>query len=171
MANRVLIGNRATGGHGIYVSQDGDNVLDTTNALQFDSRMGASAIVHSFGQGTVVANTSGTAFADFTHNLGYNPLFAVRWNLSTHLSGGVATKVYTPAQASASYVESEGEEEENDGSAEFGVSVTHASTNAIRIFNRYDVDGTFILGTPSRPTIYYAIVVFHEADFTGGFGL
>jgi len=171
MANRVLIGNRATGGHGIYVSQDGDNVLDTTNALQFDSRMGASAIVHSFGQGTVVANTSGTAFADFTHNLGYNPLFAVRWNLSTHLSGGVATKVYTPATASAFYIDTGEEEPENDGEADFGVSVTHASTNAIRIFNRYNVDGNFILGTPSRPTIYYAIVVFHEADFTGGFGL
>jgi hypothetical protein len=171
MANRILIGNRATGGHGIYVSQSGENVLNTTNALQFDSRMGASVIVQSFGQGTVAANTSGTAYADFTHNLGYNPLFAVRWNLSTHLSSGVATKVYTPATASAEYQEQEEEEEGNDGSAEFGVSVVHASTSAIRIFNRYDVDGTFQLGLPSRPTIYYAIVVFHQADFTGGKGL
>ena len=93
MANRVLIGNRATGGQGIYVSQNGEDVLTTTNALQFDSRMAASAVVHSFGQGDIPANTSGTAYDDFTHNLGYNPLFAVRWNLSTHLSGGVATKV------------------------------------------------------------------------------
>ena len=139
--------------------------------MQFDSRMAASAVVHSFGQGTVVANTSGTAFADFTHNLGYNPLFAVRWNLSIHLSSGVATSVYNPSKASAFYIDTGEEEVENDGEADFGVSVTHASTNAIRIYNRYDVDGNFQLGTPSRPTIYYAIVVFHQADFTGGFGL
>ena len=171
MANRVLIGNRATGGHGLYVSQNGENVLDTTNALQFDSRMGASVIVQSFGQGSIAANTSGTASVDFTHSLGYNPLFAVRWNLGSHLSGGVATKVYTPSVADAEYQEQEEEEEANDGSANFGVSVTHASTNAIRIFNRFNVNGNYQLGTPSRPTIYYAIVVFHEADFTGGKGL
>lgn len=170
MANRVLIGNRATGGQGIYVSQNGEDVLTTTNALQFDSRMAASAVVHSFGQGTVTANTSGTAFADFTHNLGYNPLFAVRWNLSTHLSGGVATKVYNPSKASAFYIDTGEEEVENDGEADFGISVTHASTNAIRIYNRFDRDGNFNI-VPSRPTIYYAIVVFHQADFTGGAGL
>ena len=172
MANRILIGNRSTGGYGVYVSQNGDNVLDTTNALQFDSRMGASLIVQSFAQGSIAANTSGTASVDITHSLGYNPLFAVRWNLSIHLSSGVATKVYTPAQASAVYVDQEESGDDgNEGDAEFGVSVTHASTNAIRIFNRFNVNGNYQIGTPSRPTIYYAIVVFHEADFTGGKGL
>ena len=171
MSNRVLIGNRSTGGYGIYVSQNGENVLDTTNALQFDSRMGASLIVQSFGQGSIAANTNGNASVDFTHNLGYNPLFALRWNLSTHLSGGVATKVYTPSNASSLYVDQTGSgEDENEGDAAFGVSVAHASTNAIRIFNKYNFFGNFQTD-PTRPTIYYAIVVFHEADFTGGKGL
>ena len=30
MANRILMGNRSTGGYGLYVSKTGDNVLDTT---------------------------------------------------------------------------------------------------------------------------------------------
>jgi len=171
MSNRVLIGNRSTGGHGIYVSQNGDNVLDTTNALQFDSRMGASLIVQSFGQGSIAANTSGNASVDFTHSLGYNPLFALRWNLSTDLSSGVATKVYTPSQSSSLYIDqSGGGGDEDEGEVNFGVSVAHASTNAIRIFNRYNFFGNFQTN-PARPTIYYAIVVFHEADFTGGKGL
>lgn len=38
MANRVLLGNRATGGYGLYVSKSGSNVLDATNAnLLFSS--------------------------------------------------------------------------------------------------------------------------------------
>ena len=65
MANRILIGNRATGGHGIYVSQSGENVLTTSNALQFDSRMGASLIVHSFAQGTITAAQTDT---NITHS-------------------------------------------------------------------------------------------------------
>ena len=38
MANRVLLGNRATGGQGLYVSRAGDDVATTGNPLAFDSR-------------------------------------------------------------------------------------------------------------------------------------
>jgi hypothetical protein len=169
MANRVLIGNRATGGYGIYVSQNGENVLDTTNALQFDSRMGASVIVHSYAQGTITANTSGNASASITHNLGYNPLFAMRWNTADDLAGGVATKVYTPCEAQADYVEYEEEEESASGDASFGASVAHLNTNTIKITNAFNVGGD--LDTLSRPVLYYAIVIFNETDFTGGKGL
>ena len=167
MANRVLLGNRSTGGFGLYVSQDGDNVLDTTNALQFDSRMGASLIVQSFAQGIISAGNSDT----ITHNLGYNPLFAVRWNTSSQISGGVATSVFTPVQSTGEFVEFEdgGEEVESDGSIDFGITVGHTSTNAIQISNIFAGDGD--LDSVSLPDIYYAIVIFHETDFTGGKGL
>tara|TARA_B100000900_G_scaffold301525_1_gene260095 strand:- start:2055 stop:2543 length:489 start_codon:yes stop_codon:yes gene_type:complete len=162
MANRILIGNRATGGQGLYVSQDGDNVLTTTNAMQFDSRMAASAIVHSFAQGTV----SGNSVADITHNLGYTPAFAVRWNYVTELSGGVATQVYSPCITDS--VTEEGFGEGFDGGIQWGLSAGHSSVNNIRITNFHETTGDF--GT-HYAAVYYAIVIFHQEDFTGGQGL
>ena len=50
MANRILLGNRSTGGYGLYVSKTGDNVLDTTNPLAFDSRTGTGWAVKDYGQ-------------------------------------------------------------------------------------------------------------------------
>ena len=32
MANRVLLGNRSSGGYGLYVSKDGENVLTADNS-------------------------------------------------------------------------------------------------------------------------------------------
>ena len=43
MANRVLIGNRATGGYGLYVSRLTSNVLDCANdKLMFNTNSGES---------------------------------------------------------------------------------------------------------------------------------
>tara|TARA_Y100000004_G_scaffold193875_1_gene257225 strand:- start:681 stop:1178 length:498 start_codon:yes stop_codon:yes gene_type:complete len=165
MANRVLIGNRSTGGYGLYVSKDGDDVATTTNSLQFDSRMAASAVVQSQAQGTI----SGNSTADITHNLGYNPLFAVRWNYAADLSSGKATKVYSPCLTESTVSEiPQGEQETLDYEMNFGVSTAHLNTNTIRITNEHSVGGEF---TFTPPTIYYAIVIFHQADFTGGLGL
>ena len=168
MANRILIGNRATGGYGLYVGKSGQNVLTTTEPLQFDSRMGASAIVQSFGQNSISAGST----SDFTHNLGYNPLFAVRWNLPSDLSSGVAQRVYTPAFSDSDIEEIDEDRDETIFEAEvgFGIKVSHLNTNTIRLENYFSVDNGDLSGeTP--PTLYYAIVVFHEADYTGGTGL
>jgi hypothetical protein len=164
MANRVLLGNRATGGYGLYVSQSGENVLDTTNALQFDSRMGASVIIHSYGQGSIAGGASAHTI---THSLGYNPLFAVRWSES--ITSGLATKTYTVAYQNMTYIEYEEEEESASGEGVWGCSVAHASTNAITITNDSDAQGASQNAT--LRTLYYAYVIFHEADFTGGKGL
>jgi len=166
MANRILIGNRTTGGYGLYVGKSGQNVLNTTDSMQFDSRMGASAIVQSFGQNSIAAGQT----SDFTHNLGYNPLFAVRWNLPNDLSGGVAQRVYTPAFADSDVEEVEDDETTFEAEVGFGIKVSHLNTNTIRLENYFSVDDGDLSGeTP--PTLYYAIVVFHEADYTGGTGL
>ncbi len=168
MANRILIGSRATGGYGLYVGKSGQNVLTTTEPMQFDSRMGASAIVQSFGQNSISAGST----SDFTHNLGYNPLFAVRWNLPSDLSSGVAQRVYTPVFADSDVEEIDEDRDETIFEAEvgFGIKVSHLNTNTIRLENYFSVDNGDLSGeTP--PTLYYAIVVFHEADYTGGTGL
>ena len=166
MANRVLIGDRSTGGYGCYISKNGEDVLTTTNSLIFDSRMGASAIVHSYAQGTLV----GEASTNITHNLGYNPLYALRWTDSGDISGGVATKAYSPnsAESYAEEYEEEGEEEELvwEASELWGCDAEHLNTNSIRITGYSSNDQ----GTTVR-TVYYAIVIFHEADYTGGQGL
>ena len=166
MANRILIGNRATGGYGIYVGQSGEDVLTTTNALQFDSRMGASTIIHSYGQGSIAG---GGAAQTITHNLGYYPLFAVRWSEPENISGGVATKTYNVADAEMTYTEYEEEEESASGGATWGCSVGHTNTNTITVTNLSSADGDN--DTATLRALYYAIVIFHEADFTGGIGL
>lgn len=163
MANRILIGNRATGGQGLYVSQDGDNVLTTTNAMQFDSRMAASAIVHSFAQNSI----GGNSVADITHNLGYTPLFAFRWNYVTELdSNNRATQVYSPCVTDSATSEFGGDG--FDGTIQWGASAGHTSVNNIRITNFHETTGDFGSHTA---TIYYALVIFHQEDFTGGQGL
>ena len=164
MANRVLVGNRSTGGYGLYVSKNGENVLDTTNALAFDSRMGASTVLHSYGQGSIAG---GGANHTLTHNLGYNPLFAVRWSES--ITSGLATATYNVAEQDMSYIEYDGEEESDDGEATWGCSVAHTSTSVITITNSSDAQGDNS-GNTLR-TLYYAYVIFHEADYTGGRGL
>ena len=136
MANRVLIGNRSTGGYGLYVSKSGDNVLDTTNSLQFDSRMGASAIVQSYGQGSIAGNSTVT----ITHNLGYKPLFSVRWSDSGDISSGVATKTYSPNTSSSTFVTYEEEEVDEEGEVNWGCEVSHINTNSIRITNESNND-------------------------------
>ena len=162
MANRVLIGNRATGGYGLYVSKTGDNVLTTTNSLAFDARMGASLIVHSYGQGSVSPNSSVT----ITHNLGYIPAYALRWSDSGDITSGLATKTYSPNTSSSTFVTYEEEEVDEEGEVNWGCEVSHINTNSIRITNESNND----MGLTNR-TIYYAYVIFHEADFTGGQGL
>ena len=48
MANRVLLGNRSTGGYGLYVSKEGQNVLTCADKeLIFDSRANRTGLVYA----------------------------------------------------------------------------------------------------------------------------
>lgn len=159
MANRILAGKRATGGHGLYVSRTGEDVLTTTNPLAFDSRAGNSPVIHDAGEGILSASTA-NAQATITHNLGYTPLFAVRWCTQDEISGGVATKVFDPRYShmvSITYPE---------GIADihlepYGIFVTpSSSTLIIRKFMTNNTDA-----------VYYSYIIFNEPDYTGGLGL
>ena len=154
MANRILIGDRATGGEGFYVSKSGENVLTTTNSLQFDSRMGASMIVHSYGQGSIAG---GGANHTLTHNLGYNPLVAIRW--SHTITSGKSTEVYSPCWSEHMVEQNFGPDRPYRG----GLRWYHASVNAIVVQNQAT--------TYAQGLIYYGYIIFNEPDFTGGRGL
>jgi hypothetical protein len=62
MANRVLIGNRATGGYGLYVSRPTSNVLDCANdKLMFNTNSGETGSnFFSAGHFQIVPNAGGT---------------------------------------------------------------------------------------------------------------
>ena len=61
MANRVLLGNRATGGYGLYVSKTGSNVLTCSdNELIFDSRKSYFGQLLICQEETVAASSSVT---------------------------------------------------------------------------------------------------------------
>ena len=76
MANRVLLGNRATGGYGMYVSKAGSNVLTCNRKeLLFDSSQKRAGEVYAGGTQSSIGN-SGQNFltTGSKSNLGYIPL-------------------------------------------------------------------------------------------------
>ena len=162
MANRVLMGNRATGGYGLYVSKTGDDVLTTTNPLAFDSRTGTGWAVKDYGQFIISA---GGADVTKTHNLGYNPLVAIRW--SSSISSGVATTVFNPCQ---SRFERETRAPASITDTNAGLSWAHVDTNSIIIRNESETLSNFSV-TDTGDDLYIAYIIFFEPDFTGGKGI
>ena len=76
MANRVLLGNRATGGYGMYVSKAGSNVLTCNRKeLLFDSSQKRAGEVYAGGTQSSIG-TSGQNFltTGSKSSLGYIPL-------------------------------------------------------------------------------------------------
>ena len=153
MANRVLVGNRATGGYGLYVSKDGDDVL-VDDGMLFDSRTGTGWGVATYGQGSMVWSA---ADVTITHNLGYNPVVAIRW--AHAITDGVATEVYSPCWSEHMVEQSFGPDRPYRG----GLRWYHGSTNAIVIQNQATAY--------AEATIYYSYIIFNEPDFTGGRGI
>lgn len=164
MANRILLGNRSTGGYGLYVSKTGDNVLDTTNPLAFDSRTGTGWAVKDYGQFIISA---GGADVTKTHNLGYNPLVAIRW--STSITSSVATLAFNPCE-SFDEREREVDDQAHITETSSGLTWSHVNTNSIIIKNK---SGTVVNGstTDTGDDLYIAYIIFYEPDFTGGRGI
>lgn len=160
MANRILAGNRSTGGYGLYVSKTGENVLDTTLSLAFDSRAGNSTGIKTMGQGT----TSGTA--EIVHGLSYEPLFAVRWCTSAEITSGVATKVFDPRYQHMEFITDPNGAEPDFSFTGYGCQAYHATNSSSQKCLRI---GSVAPG--GSLTIYYSYIIFHEPDYTGGLGL
>ena len=154
MANRVLIGNRATGGYGLYVSRLTDDVL-VDDGLLFDSRTGTGWSIATYGEDSF--DTWNEADHTITHNLGYNPLVAIRW--SHTITDGKSTEVYSPCWSEHMVEQNFGPDRPYRG----GLRWYHTSVNAIVVQNQAT--------TYSQGLIYYGYVIFREADFTGGRGI
>ena len=92
-----------------------------------------------------------------THNLGYNPVVAIRW--AHAITDGVATEVYSPCWSEHMVEQSFGPDRPYRG----GLRWYHGSTNAIVIQNQAT--------TYAQATIYYSYIIFNEPDFTGGRGI
>ena len=78
--NRVLAGNRSTGGYGLYVSKANSNVLTCDRKdLLFDSSQKRAADVYAGGSQSSIGNTSSQSFLSTGTKdaLGYIPL--VKW--------------------------------------------------------------------------------------------
>lgn len=77
MANRVLLGNRATGGYGAYVSKAGNNVLTCSRKeLLMDSSQNRAGDVYAGGTLSTLSRTSGQNFltTGSKSSLGYIPM-------------------------------------------------------------------------------------------------
>ena len=77
MANRVLLGNRSTGGYGLYVSKANSNVLNCDRKeLLFDSSQKRSGEVYAGGSQSSISLGGSQSFLSTGNksNLGYIPL-------------------------------------------------------------------------------------------------
>ncbi len=77
MANRVLAGNRSTGGYGLYVSKANSNVLTCDRKdLLFDSSQKRAGEVYAGGTQSSIGASSSQSFLSTSSkdNLGYIPL-------------------------------------------------------------------------------------------------
>lgn len=182
--NRVLLGNRTAGGQGLYVSRPGDNVLTTTNPLAFDSRSACTLIVHSYGQGIITNNTQ----VNITHQMGYEPAYAVRWCSSAEIYMGYAQSVFTPNYWEGVDYETFNCEEQDDGTEEECEESSNFLNQGLLASLGNEANGfrlqldpyiggedeggeSGITSTHNGRDIYYSYVIFKEPNFTEGVSL
>jgi len=176
MANRILVGSHPSFGYGLFVSKSGDDVLNPTKVLSFDSRVGNAWTIKQIAQGSIGPNASPN-YNTINHGLGYNPLVAMRW--STSITNGLATEVYDPGWGEVFYEDPiQGSDDTYDTTWRDGCIWVHHDTSNIRIYSA--CNQAFLENDPveandhdflSNSTVYYAVVIFHNPDFTGGRGL
>lgn len=132
MARRIVLGERAAGDYGLFVSKPGEDA-NSSDALSFDSNSLFTFGLHSYGQGSLAARSSHTHNSPSTlyssgsssdtriaHGLGYAPQVFLRWcysdeiftNPSGYPSGSYGVTTLTPGKVTSttnsSRFESEG---------------------------------------------------------------
>jgi len=114
MANRVLAGNRSSGGYGLYISRPGNNVLDCANdKLMFNTNSGETGssffsaghfqvVPVSGGTGTTAptVSSSTTISGGATASVTYQNIASTKimvWGISDPIStnGGAGTYAYS----------------------------------------------------------------------------
>ena len=162
MANRILIGPKG-GEYGLYVSQDGVDVL-TADGLLFDSRSGSGWSIATYGEGSF--DTWNEADHTINHGLTYNPLVAIRW--SHTITSGKSTEVYNPCWASHWKDLTPVDKAYNGGLRWYHAPISGTdpfpdNSNSIVVQN--------MASTWAQGLIYYGYIIFREPDYTGGRGI
>ena len=130
MANRVLLGNRSTGGYGLYVSRLTSNVLDCANdKLMFNTNSGETGsnfvsaghfqlvpVSGGTGSSAPVASSTTTVSANSTATASYQ-----NYARSTVLMWGVSDPISTPGTYAYSSI----------GSTSATLTYTNASSRSI----------------------------------------
>ena len=102
MANRVLAGNRASGGYGLYVSKANSNVLTCDDKdLLFSTKEKVSGAAQVYAGGTLSSLSSSQNFltTGSKDNLGYIPLVITNedynaiWNWGAKTSGSLTLRL------------------------------------------------------------------------------
>ena len=116
MGNRVLLGNRSTGGYGLYVSKDGSDVTSCAKKdLLFDSTSVRSGLVYAGATGLTLNDSADNFLTTGSKaSLGYIPLvISVEKNMGARFDGDgseyedideisiwkTTTSTYTPCTA------------------------------------------------------------------------
>jgi len=124
MARRIVLGERASGDYGLFVSASGEDA-NSSNSLSFDSNATFTSGIFAYGQGSVTTRstnshsspktlytaegTSGGQNDRITHSLGYNPQVFLRWcypdeiftNPSGYPSGTYGVTALSPGRVSS----------------------------------------------------------------------
>lgn len=125
MARRIVLGERANGDYGLFVSATGQDA-NSSNNLTFDSNAIFTSGIFAYGQGSLTARTTGdtttstpksiyTGASSASHNtriahsLGYEPQVFLRWcypdelftNPSGYPSGTYGVTTLTPGRLSS----------------------------------------------------------------------
>ena len=128
MANRVLIGNRSTGGYGLYVSKANSNVLDCDRKeLLFDSSQKRAGDVYAGGNQSTTSGQNYLSTGTTKDSLGYIPLV-----ISTE--------------------DKRGEKDTTDGDEEFYQSRTDFIETSITSVTPKTMDGQISSSTSALPS-------------------
>ena len=128
MARRIVLGERADGEYGLFVSATGEDA-NSSNNLTFDSNATFTFPLFAYGQGTVTKRTNsistfshgspktlftneGTGSGQNTriaHNLGYEPQVFLRWSYADEIftnptgypSGSYAVTTLSPGRVTS----------------------------------------------------------------------
>ena len=127
MARRIVLGERADGEYGLFVSKAGEDA-NSSNNLNFDSNNLFSQGIFAYGQGSVSARTTGSAVTStpkslytsegtgsgqndrIAHSLGYEPQVFLRWcypdeiytNPTGYPTGAYGVTALSPGRMSSS---------------------------------------------------------------------
>lgn len=193
MARRIVLGERASGDYGLFVSAAGEDA-NSSNNLTFDSNATFTSGIFAYGQGSVSTRTSvsqsspkslytaeGTSGGQndrIAHSLGYSPQVFLRWcypddlftNPSGYPSGTYGVTTLSPGRVSSTTSAT------RFISSGFGEPIeVNEMQNAIGFGIDFEVDSTYLYisnyeagfkGNPSQEVKFTGLTIYYAYIIT-----